>query len=155
MKFAIRLIVAISTFLIGLSSVGILSPLNFESASNGKAEQEILQAERLYIKAHLQRDTATLENLLADEFTIGGARSRSMNKAQRLALLEDPDFGYESIRTNDVQVLVNDESAVVTGLAVVQGHDGERKFISPMYSFMRQYEKRQGRWQIVSVTVRR
>jgi hypothetical protein len=155
MRFAIRLIVALSTFIIGLSSVGILSPLNFESASNGKAEQEILQAERDYIQAHLQRDTTTLESLLADEFTIGGGGRRSMNKAQRLALLEDPDFAYASIKTNDVQVLVNGESALVTGFAVVQGHDGERDFISPMYAFMRQYEKRQGRWQIVSVTVRR
>lgn len=155
MKFAIRLIVALSTFIIGLSSVGILSPLNFNSASNGKAEQEIRQAERTYIEAHLQRDTATLESLLADEFTIGGGYRRSMNKAQRLALLEDPDFAYESIRTYEVQVLVNGDSAVVTGLAVVQGHDGERDFTSPMYTFMRQYEKRQGRWQIVSVTVRR
>ncbi|HEY0407553.1 MAG TPA: nuclear transport factor 2 family protein [Pyrinomonadaceae bacterium] len=155
MKLALRLIVALFTFLIGLSSVAVLSPLRFDAAANGKAEQEIRQAESQYLMAHLQRDTATLDSLLADEFTIGRVRGRGMNKAERLALLEDDDFAFTSIQTDNVQVSVNGESAVVTGEAVVQGHYGDREFASPPYGFTRQYEKRQGRWQIVSVTVHR
>jgi ketosteroid isomerase-like protein len=70
-------------------------------------------------------------------------------------LLEDDDFAFKSIQTDNVRVRVNGESAWVTGEAVVEGHYGDREFASPVYSFTRQYEKRQGRWQIVSVTVRR
>ncbi|MDX6695879.1 MAG: hypothetical protein QOF02_3482 [Blastocatellia bacterium] len=155
MKLALRLFVALFTFLIGLSSVAVLSPLNyFNAAADGKAEQEIRQVESQYIMAHLQRDTATLDGLLADEFTIGRARGRGMSKAERLALLEDEDFAFTSIQTDDVQVSVSGDRALVSGEATVEGHYGDRQFASPVYSFIRQYEKRQGRWQIVSVTVR-
>lgn len=156
MKYlALRLIVALSTFLVGLSVAAVLAPLRFDTVARGEAEQEILQVERQYIQAHLDSDTATLDNILADEFTIGRSRGRGMNKAQRLALLEDPDFAFASISTGDVQVEVNGERAIVTGRAMVEGHYGDREFSSPSYKFTRDYEKRQGRWQIVSVRVRR
>lgn len=156
MKYlALRLIVALSTFLVGLSVAALLAPLRFDAVAESVAKQEILRVERQYIQAHLDRDTATLDSILAGEFTIGGSRGRGMNKAQRLALLEDPDFAFESISTGDVQVEVSGERAVVTGQAMVEGHYGDREFSSPPYKFTRDYEKRQGRWQIVSVRVRR
>jgi hypothetical protein len=39
----------------------------------------------------------------------------------------------------------------VTGRAVVRGRYQEDEFTTLPYSYMRVYEKRQGRWQIVSV----
>ena len=153
MKYlAIRLIVAFSTFLIGLSATTFLAPLRSLVNSTGGAKQEILQVEHQYIQAHLDRDTATLNNILADEFTIG-TRCRGTNKAQRLALLEDPDFAFESINTDDVQVNVNGDQAEVTGNASLTSRYGDEEFTSSYYRFIRQYEKRQGRWQIVSVRV--
>lgn len=156
MKYlALRLIVALSTFLVGLSVTALMAPLRFDTVARGEAEQEILQVERQYIQAHLDRDTATLDNILADEFTIGPTRGSGMNKFQRLALLENPNYGFEAISTRDVQVKVNGERAVVTGIAMIEGHNGDREFSGPPFKFIRDYEKRQGRWQIVAVRVRR
>jgi ketosteroid isomerase-like protein len=153
MKYlAIRLIVAFSTFLIGLSATTLLVAPRFAVNSTGEAKQEILQVEHQYIQAHLNRDTATLDNILADEFTIG-TRCRGTNKAQRLALLDDPDFAFESINTDNVEVNVNGDQAELTGDAILTGRYGDEEFTSPQYRFIRQYEKRQGRWQIVSVRV--
>jgi ketosteroid isomerase-like protein len=155
MKYlAIRLIIALSTFFIGLSAAALIAPHSLEANSNGAAKQEILQVEHQYIQAHLNRDTATLDSILADDFTIG-TRYRGTNKAQRLALLDDPDFAFESINTDNVEVIVNGDKAEITGDAILTGRYGDREFTSPQYSFIRAYEKRQGRWQIVSVRIMR
>jgi ketosteroid isomerase-like protein len=156
MKYlAIRLIVALSTFFIGLSAVAMFAPFRFfEAASKGEAEQEIRQVERAYIQAHLNRDTATLDNILAEEFTISG-RGRFTTKAQRMALLENPEFTFEAINTDNVQVYVNGESATVTGEAYIESRYGDEEMTSPVYNYARRYEKRDGRWQIISVQVRR
>ncbi len=151
---AIRLIIALSTFFIGLSAAAFLAPHSFESNSISEAKQEILQVEHQYIQAHLNQDTETLNNILADDFTIG-TRHRITDKAQRLALLDDPDFAFESINTDNVEVSIHGDNAEVTGDAILTGRYGDREFTSPQYRFIREYEKRQGRWQIVSVRVMR
>jgi hypothetical protein len=140
---------------IGLAASALLAPLSFIAASNGEAKQEILLVEQQYIQAHLNRDTSTLDSILADEFTFKDTWGRGATKARRLALLEDPNFSFEAINTDNVQVEVNGESAVLTGEAFVVSHNGYEELISPSYNYERQYEKRQGRWQIVSVRVRR
>ncbi|HMF56596.1 MAG TPA: nuclear transport factor 2 family protein [Pyrinomonadaceae bacterium] len=154
MKFyAIRLAVALLTFIIGLGLVTALKPFRHDPADR-QTEQQILQLENEYIEANLQRDTATLDRILADDFTIH-TYCRVVSKRQRLALLQNPDFAFNSISTNNVQVEINGDSATVTGDAVLQqSYQGEVSE-SPRYRFIRRYEKRQGTWQIVSVRVLR
>jgi hypothetical protein len=105
--FVIRLVSALFTFLLGLSVTAIISPHSSRVSSDPAAEQEVLRVERQYIQAHLNRDVATLDDILADEFYIGGSRCRSTNKAQRLALVGNAEVTFEAINTEDVQVSVN------------------------------------------------
>ncbi len=148
--YAVRLVVALLTFAIGLISATLLPGSRFNAVSSGEAEQEILQVEREYIQAHLNRDTAALDNILAEEFTFGNLRTIE-NKAQRLALLESLAFGFEAINTSNVKVEVRGDRASVTGEAYVRGFRYSTEFSSPRYRFIREYEKRDGRWQIVRV----
>ncbi|HEY0005839.1 MAG TPA: nuclear transport factor 2 family protein [Pyrinomonadaceae bacterium] len=156
MKYlALRLAIALCTFIIGLSAAAIPNAFRSDTASEREAEQEVLQAEDEYIEAHLKQNAAALDSILADEFTIRSRYGRVTDKAQRLALLETAGFAFESIKTDGVEVKVDKDHATVTGEAVVQSRYGEREFISPQYRFTRQYEKRDGRWQVVSVRVTR
>ena len=43
----------------------------------------------------------------------------------------------------------------MTGLAVVYGSHRGREFTSPPYRYVRKFEKRDGRWQVVGVEVYR
>lgn len=147
---AIRLVVSLFTFAIGIASFALLHTARQHAVWNANDEQAILQMEREYIEANLNSDTETLDNILADDFTIR-TRWRIITKAQRLALLSDPDFAFETINTDDVEVEVNGDRAVVTGEAYTQTLQGDRESTSPVYRFARYYEKRDGRWQIVSV----
>lgn len=152
---AIRLIVSLFTFAIGIASVSLLHVSRPHAVSNNSKDgQAILQMERQYIQANLNADTATLNNILADDFTIRSRRGFT-TKAERLALLESPDFAFEAINTDNVVVEVNGDSATVTGEASIESRHYDVEFTSPTYRFIRNYEKRDGRWQIVSVIVRR
>jgi len=152
---AFRLISALCTFLLGLSVTAIISPHSSKVSSDPVAEQEVLRVERQYIQAHLNRDVDTLNDILADDFYLGRSRCRGTNKAQRLALVSNPNVTFEAINTADVQVSVNGDSAEVSGTASVQSLYNGEEYVGPQYSFTRRYEKRDGRWQIVSLHVRR
>jgi ketosteroid isomerase-like protein len=151
---AVRLVVALLTFAIGLISATLLQAPRFNTVSNPEAEREILQVESEYIQAHIDRNAEALDNILADEFTFRGPR-RIETKAQRLALLDDPNFGFEAINTSNVKVEVDGDSARVTGEAYTVSFYHDERAISHEYRFKREYEKRDGRWQIVSVRIGR
>jgi ketosteroid isomerase-like protein len=152
---ALHIFVSLVTFLIGLAAAGLWPAYHTGLLSYSRAEQEVLSVERAYLDAHVERDAAALDRLLSDDFTfLHGGRYVS-TKAERLALIENPDFSFLSIDTDKVDVSVNGDQALVTGEAVVRGRYKEREFVSPPYRYQRVYEKRQGRWQVVSVEATR
>lgn len=142
----IRLSVALATFLVGLTATNVLNMIYFGAASGG-AEGEVLKVEREYIRAHLERDVLTLENVLADDFTSFRGRVR---KEHRLAMLANPLFKVTTLSTEDVRVRVSGDEAWVSGEARMAGSFRGREFNPPRYGFTRRYELREGRWQIVS-----
>lgn len=150
----IYLFVSLATFLIGNIITAPWSAANHPPAPTAEytaAEQELLTIERQYLDAHIQRDVATLDSILADDFTISHAFGRVGDKASRLALVGDSDFTFIDINTFGVDVEVNGDVGFVIGHAVVTGSYEGREFKTPPYRYTRRYEKRQGRWQIVSV----
>ena len=153
-QVAIRLVVSLLTFSIGLVLAALVPPTRSHAVSNGKEEQAILRVERQYIQANLNADTATLDKILADDFTIdcGTGSNRTIeSKAERLSVLENPYFAFEDIDTDNVEVEVNGDRAVLRGEASIETRHGYRRFRESTYNFTRIYEKRQGHWQIVSV----
>ncbi len=152
-RLTVHACVALVTFIIGLSTAAIPTAFRFDAHTSGGAEQEILETEREYIRAHVRRDAATLERILADDFTLEFPSGRVTTKAARLALLENADFVFLSLDTDNVKVWVNEDEAVVTGQAVLHGRYSDQDFTSPAYGFVRLYEKRQGRWQIRTVQI--
>ncbi len=158
MKFyAIRFAAALSTFIIGLAVASLFHPFHLfhqRTAADIAAEPEVLQVEREYVRANLDRDTATLDRLLADEFTIRSYRRVISTKEERLDLLRDMSFAFESFRTSDVSVEVDGDNATVKGWAVLQTRDDYGNIhVRGPYHYTRLLEKRDGRWQIVSVHI--
>jgi ketosteroid isomerase-like protein len=148
----IYLFVSLATFFIGVT---VASPWSAEprhlAALHSSAEEELLSVERKYLDAHIQRDVAALDSVLADDFVVVHRFGRIGDKAERLALVDNPDFTFLAVDTSDVDVFVNGDEGMVTGLAIVRGRYADHEFLSPQYRYTRKYEKREGRWQIVSV----
>jgi ketosteroid isomerase-like protein len=151
-QVAIRLVVSLLTFALGIVSAALLHPTRSHAVSNSQDEQAILRVERQYIQANLNSDTATLDKILADDFTIR-CRRRVESKAERLARLESPYFAFQTINTDNVELEVDGDRAVLKGEASIESRYGDLEVREATYNFTRVYEKRQGRWQIVSVRI--
>ena len=141
---ATRLPAALITFVVGIASANLVG---YVWDSGTPDERAVLAVEREYVRAHVERDVVALERALADDFTMFRGK---VTKEHRLALLASPFYIVTSLKTRDVRVVVSGSEARVTGTASISGSFREREFSTPRYGFTRRYEKREGRWQIVS-----
>ena len=142
--FATRLPAVLITFFVGVAATNLGAYIWTGSTSD---ESAVLAVEREYIRAHVERDVAALERVLADDFSMFHGR---VNKERRLAFLSNPFLVITSLKTEDVNVVVSGKEAWVTGTETLAGRFRKREFSTPRYGFTRKYEKRGGRWQMVS-----
>ena len=157
LRYGIRLSVAVATFLFSLliAAVPTLSPAGGRAGSVTGFEREVLEANREYLEAHMNRDVAALERVLAEEFTVGGRYGTTRSKDERLAMVADEDLIFRYRDRVEPRVTASESAGEVTGLAVVHGSHAGREFTSPSYGYTRRFEKRDGRWQVVSVQIYR
>jgi len=148
-RIFINLVVSLATFIIGVTAATPWTAIR--TTFDGRDKAEILKVEQQYLDAHMRRDTVRLASILSDDFTFSHYWGGVTDKAKRLALLENQDFTFESIDTRNVEVSINGDTASVTGEAVVRGNYRGRPFVTTPYNYTRTYERRDGRWQIVSV----
>jgi ketosteroid isomerase-like protein len=148
-RYAVRLAAAFFAFLVGTASSSLFNL--FSPAAATGAEREVMSVEREYVRAHLERDVAALEQLLADDFTSFRGRVR---KEHRLAMIANPYFRVASLETSGVRVEVSGDEARVTGTATMKGSMAGRDFETPDYKYTRRLERRNGRWQITHMRFR-
>src|SRR5215213_655466 len=92
---AIRLAVAVVTFVTGLALAAVVHPFRGAAVTSPADEQEVSRVEREYIRASLDADTDTLREILADEFTIRTRWGRVTTKAERLARLDNYGLAFQ------------------------------------------------------------
>ena len=143
--YATRIPAALITFVLGVASANLVGYVWGASSE----ERAVLAVESEYVRAHVERDVAALDRVLADDFSMFGGRVKNEH---RLALISNPLFAVTSLKTDDVQVVVNGREAILTGTARLTGSFRGREFTTPRYGYTRHLEKRGGRWQIVSVS---
>ncbi len=140
--FATRIPAALLTFVVGVAAVG-----GAREWSQTPEERAVLAVEREYVRAHVERDVAALERVLADDFSMFGGR---VKKDTWLLFLRSEIVRITSLETSDVEVVVDGNQALVTGTEKLSGRVRGREFTTPRYGFTRHFEKRRGRWQVVS-----
>lgn len=113
------------------------------------AEDEVKQIEYEWGDAFERRDMATLDRLMADEYILTDPLGNVRSKAESLAALKTNEIHFESTKSDNVNVVINGDTAVVTGRSTFKG----RYKGWPMggqYQYTDVLVKREGRWQAVS-----
>lgn len=133
-----------------LLCVLIFAPMVAEGqATNDKSraglEEHLKSLVRQWDEAIVKRDAATLDHLLADEFEfVGGVKKAAyLNSIKTQAA----DAMTSAVSTN-LQVLVYDNTAVVTGLDTISGQNKGQPYTSK-WLYTDVWVKRDGRWQCV------
>jgi len=113
---------------------------------DAKVEQELRRLVLQWDTALVKNDVASLDRLLADEFSFVGGN----NKAQYLASFKpgSPDSFVESAVSTEIQVQVYDNTAVLTGLDTIKGKHKGQAYVAK-WLYLDVWVFRDGRWQCV------
>jgi hypothetical protein len=155
LRYGVRLSVSVATFIVGLALSFVPSLFSTGAPERGSFEREVMEANQAYLKAHLEHDTATLDDLLADEFTVGGRDGGVTTKAQRLALLKNAVYSFIDIDSRDTRITATENYGEVSGYAVLTSKYAGREATSHSYHYTRRFERRDGRWQVTGVETSR
>ena len=111
---------------------------------NETVERELKELVRLWDAADVSRDTATLNRLLADEFTLSGTP-----KTSYLAFIKSPTTVIESATSDNFDVRVYKNTAVLIARDTIRlQRNGVT--VTEVYRYIDVWIKRGGRWQCVA-----
>ncbi len=115
------------------------------AAPSGGIETEIRKRETAWIKAMIEKDTATLTNLYADDFLAGNEDGSMLKKADVLAMGK-AGLPFTKITTDEFKLRVYGSTAIVNSNA--HYFAGERKLAS--HYQLTVWQRRAKGWQVVS-----
>ena len=119
--------------------------------THGKAEQQVIQAEKDRFAAIVKADQAELNRLLADELTYTHSNALMQTKAQFMADLKSGAIKYVLMQPNesDWKVRILGNVAIVNGTANVNviDHGNNLKF---KIRYTNDHVNRGGAWQMVN-----
>jgi len=115
-------------------------------------EKEVLRVENERIQAVLLRDTAALEQLLADELVYTHSTGPVDSKARFIHSIESGDLNYLAMKHSDLDARLYGDVAVLTGRSAVKVESPRTgsQIVDLDIRFMNVYSKRKGQWQQVA-----
>jgi len=115
-----------------------------KSDRDSKIEAELRNLVNQWDEAYVKGATATLNQLLADEFEFVGGQK----KADYLASFKSRNFVAESAVSTDIKVQVYGDTAVLIGIDTITVKRKDETLITK-WLYMDVWIKRGGRWQCV------
>jgi ketosteroid isomerase-like protein len=111
-------------------------------------EEELLKLEKEFARAIVKNDAEAIRQFLADEWVIIDADGGIIEKARFLGVVESGALIHEMMESDDVEVRIYGDSAVVSGLTRTKG-----KFMGQDFSTQERatdvFVMQNGRWQCV------
>ena len=111
-------------------------------------EDAVRRMEREWGEAFERKDLSVLNQLMAEEYILTDPLGNVRSKAESLAALETNEVDFESTRSDDVNVRINGDTAVVTGRSTFRGRY-KGWSMSGQYQYTDVLVKRSGVWQAV------
>ena len=116
-------------------------------AQSSTIEQELIDLEKQWNEAYLQKDVGVLDRILADDIIIIYGDGTRATKWEDFASI-GADEQIESSTLDDFQVRAYGDTAVVMSRVTANGVRHGKKFTA-QFRYVNIYRKRAGRWQCV------
>jgi ketosteroid isomerase-like protein len=112
-------------------------------------EGVLLYMEQEWNDASKRADVAWFErNYASDASDISSRTGAIHSKAEEIASMKTDKSALDSLELSDLNVRVEGNSAIVTGVNRVKGRDAQGQALDRKTSFTDTYIKRDGRWQV-------
>jgi ketosteroid isomerase-like protein len=133
----------------------VLSPFLFAALAMTTLAQPtddknvLLQMEHAWNNALKSKDASWFESNLADDLTDTSSGNGALHtKAENLAALKNDKTVYESMELSNLNVRVEGNAGVVTGVNHLRGRDDKGQPFEVKLSFTDTYIRRNGRWLV-------
>jgi len=110
----------------------------------------LLDLESKMAQAWVQRDAQTLEQILADDYTLAGTGDALIGKGQYLAGIANPEFRTMSAIVADLRIRVYGDAAVVSGRATYRGWSKKRGRYVRRFRFTDTFVRPGSTWKCVA-----
>jgi hypothetical protein len=140
---------------VALSTSALAQTQTTQAVQSRAVEEEVLKVEREQRDALLKRDVKAMERLVADEFVLT-IPSGVGNKADLLAFLREPADPTLTLTSEDEQVRINGDTAIVIGKRIEKRRSPDNNQWGTAYArYTRTYIKRpagstNAQWQLLS-----
>ena len=98
--------------------------------------------------AFLRRDIAALDRFMADQYILTDPLGNVRDKTESLAAIETSEVRFESTESDNVNVRINGDTAVVTGRSTFRGRY-KGWSVAGQYQYTDVLVKRRGSWRAV------
>ena len=112
-------------------------------------ENDVRALESEWGDAFERRDLAALDRIMSDEYILTDPLGNVRGKAESLAALETNQVFFESTKSDNVDVRINGDTAVVTGRSTFKGRY-KGWSMAGKYQYTDVLVKRGGAWQAMS-----
>jgi ketosteroid isomerase-like protein len=129
--------------------VAVMTATGMSAPDQTTVEQTIREMEQAQLAAYLKADTAKLDELWADEFTLTVPNGAVLPKAGYLAMVKTGGVKYDMLQLDGLQVRVFGDTAIASARVTVKGSVGDHP-LNGTDVFQTVYVKRDGRWRMVS-----
>ncbi|HEX7334558.1 MAG TPA: nuclear transport factor 2 family protein [Pyrinomonadaceae bacterium] len=119
-----------------------------ETTFTNSTEDEIRRIEIEWGVAFERRDMETLDRLMADDYILTDPLGSVRTKAESLAAIERSEVHFESTKSDNVNVRINGDTAVVTGRSTFRGRY-KGWSMAGQYQYTDVLVKRSGSWKAV------
>jgi ketosteroid isomerase-like protein len=116
-------------------------------------QRDILELERQWSAAVVRGDDATLDHLLADNYTATDRHGNVTNRADELLGVRARVVRYSVYDSHDLAVRVDGDNAVVTGRMTLKGVTVKGKTIDTEVGFVDTLTRIDGRWRATSARI--
>jgi hypothetical protein len=111
--------------------------------------QELLKANRGYDEALVRGDSATLDEIFAEEYIYTTFDGTVRDKTEQLTSIKSGDMQFDFGKSDDVRIRIYQETAVITGRFTAKGtFRGKNIDIRERYTSV--WVKQEGRWMLVA-----
>jgi ketosteroid isomerase-like protein len=110
----------------------------------------VRESETRLVEAALKGDGQSLGEIVADDFFAIDADGRRETRTTVLERLRDNPWRVASFHQRDLEIHLYGETAVVTGVDLVEARDAGGRDRSGAYRFLHVFQKRDGRWWLIA-----
>ena len=139
-----RTLITIAAF-----TLALLASLTMHAQPKPNAQQdEVRKLERVWLDAYEKKDLASMNAIVADDFTITFTDGSMQTKPQIIESLKRPG-GSNKFRTENVESRSYGDTVILIGVVITEWtQNGEEKIDRSRYTDT--YVKRNGNWQVVA-----